>query len=137
MSTMSAAYGLDMTMPGDRTFNSGDSYFGGNLTTYVQNGTIAAERVDDMAARIMAGYFLLGQDKDYPAVSFYSWDALDSRVSHWFWCQYVAALMYSGFRTTTRTSGPIITRLCERWPLAAPFCSRTSTRRCQSKSRGV
>ncbi|KAF5334031.1 hypothetical protein D9758_017418 [Tetrapyrgos nigripes] len=40
--------GLDMTMPGDITFDSGDSYFGGNLTEYVRNGTIPEERVDDM-----------------------------------------------------------------------------------------
>ncbi|KAG1762842.1 glycoside hydrolase family 3 protein [Suillus occidentalis] len=30
-------YGLDMTMPGDITFDSGDSYFGGNLTDYHVN----------------------------------------------------------------------------------------------------
>jgi hypothetical protein len=71
-----------MTMPGDRTFNSGDSYFGGNLTTYVQNGTIPESRVDDMAARVMAGYFFLGQDKGYPDVGLYSWDLSDPvRVS--------------------------------------------------------
>ncbi|KAF5333917.1 hypothetical protein D9758_017464 [Tetrapyrgos nigripes] len=38
--------GLDMTMPCDITFDSGDSYFGGNLTEYVRNGTIPEERVD-------------------------------------------------------------------------------------------
>lgn len=40
-----------MTMPGDVTFNSGDSYFGGNLTEYVRNGTIPEARVDDMGKR--------------------------------------------------------------------------------------
>ncbi len=39
---------LQMTMPGDVTIGSGDSYFGGNLTSYVQNGTIPEARVDDM-----------------------------------------------------------------------------------------
>lgn len=39
-----------MTMPGDITFDSGNSYFGGNLTAFVQNGTISLERVDDMGA---------------------------------------------------------------------------------------
>jgi len=37
-----------MTMPGDITFQSGDSYFGGNLTAFVNNGTIPEARVDDM-----------------------------------------------------------------------------------------
>lgn len=50
-STISAMTGLDMTMPGDVTFDSGDSYFGGNLTAYVNNGTIPEARVDDMATR--------------------------------------------------------------------------------------
>ena len=50
-STISVITGLDMTMPGDVTFSSGDSYFGGNLTTYVNNGTIPEARVDDMAVR--------------------------------------------------------------------------------------
>ena len=50
-STISAITGLDMTMPGDVTFSSGDSYFGGNLTAYVNNGTIPEARVDDMAVR--------------------------------------------------------------------------------------
>ncbi|KAF9025179.1 glycoside hydrolase family 3 protein [Hymenopellis radicata] len=53
-STISAITGLDMTMPGDVTFNSGDSYFGANLTAYVHNDTIPEARVDDMATRIIA-----------------------------------------------------------------------------------
>ena len=43
-STISAITGLDMDMPGD-------SYFGGSLTAYVNNGTIPEARVDDMAIR--------------------------------------------------------------------------------------
>lgn len=70
-STLSAVAGLDMTMPGDITFNSGDSYFGPNLTDYVNNGTIPLDRIDDMATRIMAGWYLLHQDNSsYPAVNF-------------------------------------------------------------------
>ncbi|KAG8715739.1 hypothetical protein FRC09_016349 [Ceratobasidium sp. 395] len=69
-STISAARGLDMTMPGDVKFNSLDSYFGANLTTYVQNGTIPEERVTDMAGRIVAAWYLLGQDKNFPPVNF-------------------------------------------------------------------
>ncbi|KAG8734777.1 hypothetical protein FRC12_018380 [Ceratobasidium sp. 428] len=69
-STISAARGLDMTMPGDVVFNSLDSYFGANLTTYVQNQTIPEERVTDMAERIVAAWYLLGQDKNFPPVNF-------------------------------------------------------------------
>jgi hypothetical protein len=84
-STMSAVAGLDvcitvhlcinclcssfweqMTMPGDITFGSGTSWFGQNLTDFVNNGTIAASRVDDMATRILAGWYLLHQDSNYP-----------------------------------------------------------------------
>jgi hypothetical protein len=43
-----------MTMPGDITFLSHTSYFGANLTAYVNNGTISESRVDDMGM----GYFL-------------------------------------------------------------------------------
>jgi len=37
-----------MTMPGDITFLSHTSYFGPNLTAYVNNGTISETQVDDM-----------------------------------------------------------------------------------------
>ena len=61
-STISAITGLDMTMPGDIinvttlgdaliVTGGGDSYFGRNLTAYVNNGTIPEARVDDMAVR--------------------------------------------------------------------------------------
>jgi beta-glucosidase len=70
-STISAMTGLDMTMPGDISFDSNTSYFGANLTTYVQNGTIPEARVDDMATRILASWYLLGQDSpNYPTTNF-------------------------------------------------------------------
>lgn len=37
-----------MSMPGDITFNSGTSYWGANLTLFVNEGIIAEARVDDM-----------------------------------------------------------------------------------------
>ncbi|KAL4078112.1 glycoside hydrolase superfamily [Scleroderma yunnanense] len=70
MSTLSATKGLDMTMPGDITFNSGDSYFGGNLTAYVKEGHISEERLDDMATRIIAAWYYLKQDIAYPKTNF-------------------------------------------------------------------
>ena len=55
-----------MSMPGDISFGSGTSWFGGNLTAFVENGTISEARVNDMAERVIAGWYLLGQDKNYP-----------------------------------------------------------------------
>lgn len=82
MSTMSAVTGLDMTMPGDITFESGDSYFGGNLTTYVNNGTIPESRVDDMATRILAGWYFLRQDaSSYPPTNFDAFKTDDEDVN--------------------------------------------------------
>ena len=46
-----------MTMPGDITFDSGNSYFGGNLTAFVNNGSIAEARLDDMATRLLASWY--------------------------------------------------------------------------------
>ncbi|KAH8985169.1 beta-glucosidase [Lactarius akahatsu] len=60
-STTSALYGLDMTMPGDITQASGTTYFGANLVAAVKNGTIPEARVDDMATRILASWFFVGQ----------------------------------------------------------------------------
>lgn len=57
-------------MPGDVTFNSNNSYFSANLTMAVNNGSVPLARVDDMAIRVMAGFFLVGQDSGYPAVNF-------------------------------------------------------------------
>lgn len=61
--------GLDMTMPGSLGLSSlgtGDSYFGGNLTAAVNNGSVPMARVDDMIRRIMMPYYFLGQDKNFP-----------------------------------------------------------------------
>lgn len=39
------------------------SYFGGNITAGVNNGTIDVERLDDMITRIMTPYYALHQDE--------------------------------------------------------------------------
>jgi beta-glucosidase len=93
-STMSAMTGLDMTMPGNillsTTSNSGSinaqttntSYFGANLAAYVQNGTIPEARVDDMATRILASWYLLGQDSpNYPTTNFDASNVLDEATN--------------------------------------------------------
>ncbi|KIY45369.1 glycoside hydrolase family 3 protein, partial [Fistulina hepatica ATCC 64428] len=73
-STISVNYGLDMTMPGDITLGSGTTYFGEVLVEYVKNGSVSEARVTDMAQRILAGWYLLGQDQDYPTPNFDSWN---------------------------------------------------------------
>ncbi|KAF4956533.1 hypothetical protein FSARC_11535 [Fusarium sarcochroum] len=55
----SANAGLDMVMP------SG-GLWGDNLTQAVENGTVKESRVTDMATRILAAWYLVGQDVDFP-----------------------------------------------------------------------
>lgn len=69
----SAVAGLDMTMPGDTEFNTGLSYWGTNLTIAVVNGTVPQYRIDDMAMRIMAAFFKVGNTVDQPPTNFNSW----------------------------------------------------------------
>lgn len=69
-----AVAGLDMSMPGDTAFNTGYSFWGGNLTLAVINGTVPAWRLDDMAMRIMAAFFKVGKTvEDLPDINFSSW----------------------------------------------------------------
>lgn len=71
----SALAGLDMTMPGsDFSSPPGNIFWGSNLVQAVTNGSVAQARVDDMVTRILAAWYLLGQDEDYPRVAFSSWN---------------------------------------------------------------
>jgi beta-glucosidase len=69
----SAVAGLDMTMPGDTSFNTGYSFWGTNLTIAVVNGTLPEYRLDDMAMRIMAAYFKVGLTLHQPPINMDSW----------------------------------------------------------------
>lgn len=64
--------GLDMDMPGGLGLyglaGGPASYFGGNVTAAVNNGTLDTSRLDDMITRIMTPYYRLGQDKDFPLI---------------------------------------------------------------------
>ncbi|KAI7860847.1 beta-glucosidase [Circinella umbellata] len=66
--------GLDMTMPGDIVMGDGLSYYGKNLTAAVERGDVPEERVTDMALRIAAAHYKVGQDKDFPEISLKSFD---------------------------------------------------------------
>lgn len=58
----SANAGLDVVMPDG-------GFWGANLTEAVRNGSVSADRLDDMATRVLAAYYLLGQDQDsFPEV---------------------------------------------------------------------
>ncbi|KAI9804862.1 MAG: hypothetical protein M1825_001231 [Sarcosagium campestre] len=69
----SALAGLDMSMPGDTAFNSGASFWGGNLTLAVLNSSVPEWRIDDMAHRIVAAWYKVGRDKTQVPINFDSW----------------------------------------------------------------
>lgn len=71
---LSANNGLDMTMPGDIDMNGGKTtYWGEHLVEAVKNGSVVPARLNDMAQRIMAAWYLTGQDQNFPDVNFDSW----------------------------------------------------------------
>lgn len=58
-----ALAGLEVAMPGDTLFNTGEAYYGPNLTIAVLNGTVPEWRIDDMVTRILSGYYYVGRDR--------------------------------------------------------------------------
>ncbi len=56
-----------MDMPGAISRGTA-SYFGGNITIAINNGSIAESRLDDMIARVMTPYFYLQQNSGYPTI---------------------------------------------------------------------
>ncbi len=60
----SALAGLDMSMPGDGLrWMDGKSLWGNQLSLAVLNRSVPIERLDDMATRIVAAWYQMGQDK--------------------------------------------------------------------------
>ncbi len=110
----SANAGLDMTMPGDVTCCSRQegSLWVAISPTAVNNGSVATTRLDDMATRILAGWFLLGQDQGYPKPNFNFFDKKDPATN-----QFVMRPL-------------ITTRSHERLPALAQSCSRTVAMLC-------
>lgn len=62
----SANAGLDLVMPDE-------GYWGDSLVEAVQNGTVTEDRIDDMATRILATWYRLKQEDEYPAVAIHSY----------------------------------------------------------------
>ncbi|KAF7189668.1 putative beta-glucosidase E [Pseudocercospora fuligena] len=59
----SALAGLDMSMPGDGLrWQDGDTLWGGKLTRATLNGSVPMDRLNDMALRVVAAWYQLGQD---------------------------------------------------------------------------
>jgi beta-glucosidase len=72
----SALAGLDMNMPGDGTIPLfGDSFWMYELTRSVLNGSVPLSRLDDMATRIVATWYQMGQDQNYPEPNFSSYSS--------------------------------------------------------------
>lgn len=59
---------MDMSMPGD---NFGDNKFlwGSALSSALSSNQVPLSRLNDMVTRILASWYLLGQDSNYPTVS--------------------------------------------------------------------
>ncbi|CAE6422317.1 unnamed protein product [Rhizoctonia solani] len=105
--------GLDMTMPGDKTIGSGTTYFGSNLVNSVKKEEVSQNRIDDLATRILAAWYLLGQDSGYPDVNFDSWDSNDSFNKH--------INVQGDHKTLIRTIGAASTVLLKNKNVALPL----------------
>ncbi|KAK5953706.1 hypothetical protein OHC33_004975 [Knufia fluminis] len=71
----SALAGLDMSMPGDgRFWQDGNSFYGEQLTLAVLNGSVPMDRINDMAKRVIAAWYQVGQD---------SWESQEPNFSSW------------------------------------------------------
>ncbi|KAI3319521.1 glycoside hydrolase family 3 protein [Xylariaceae sp. AK1471] len=64
----SANTGLDMTMPGT-DFDGNNIFWGSKLSQAVSSGQVQQSRVDDMVRRILASWYVVGQDKSYPSIN--------------------------------------------------------------------
>ncbi|KAL2151866.1 hypothetical protein VTH82DRAFT_5050 [Thermothelomyces myriococcoides] len=69
----SALAGLDLNMPGDTNIPLfGFSLWQYELTRSVLNGSVPVDRLNDMATRVVAAWYKMGQDKDFPRPNFSS-----------------------------------------------------------------
>ncbi|KAI8359791.1 glycoside hydrolase superfamily [Blakeslea trispora] len=70
--------GLDMTMPGDIIMGDGLTYFGKNLTKAVEDKQVDESRITDMAMRIVASWYKMRQDTDFPKTALNSFNISES-----------------------------------------------------------
>src|SRR5258707_12223445 len=62
-----------MVMPGATVYGGNVSYFGPALVNAVNSGRVPVSRLNDMATRILAAYYVQGQDQGYSVVHFDTW----------------------------------------------------------------
>ena len=68
-------------MPGDVNPESKELTWGQNLVNAVDNKQVSQSRVYDMALRIVAAWYKVGQDdKDFPKTNFDSWNSTNGQV---------------------------------------------------------
>ncbi|KAF8308382.1 beta-glucosidase [Clavulina sp. PMI_390] len=79
--TLAANAGLDMVMPGESVYGGSTSYFGPALLSAVNSGSVPLSRLQNMATRVLASWYLLGQDSGFPATNFNSWTGAGSHVN--------------------------------------------------------
>ncbi|KAF3902396.1 Beta-glucosidase [Dactylellina cionopaga] len=81
----SSLNGLDVSMPGDGLrWANGDSLWGPQLSKAVLNSSLSLDRFNDMATRVVAAWYQLGQDK-FPkdfAPNFSSWERTETGLLH-------------------------------------------------------
>lgn len=79
----SALAGLDMGMPGDTIIPLlGYSYWMYDMSRAVLNGSTPVDRLDDAATRIVAAWYQMGQDSNYPDPNFSSYATTAVGVLH-------------------------------------------------------
>lgn len=110
----SALAGLDMTMPGS-DFGSppGSIFWGPHLLEAVNNGSVPQSRLDNMVTRILAAWYLVGQDHGYPEVAFSSWNGGKANVN-------VTSDHATVARTVARDSIILLRNEAETLPLGQP-----------------
>ena len=59
-------------MPGT-DFDKKNVYWGPQLQSAISNRQVQQSRLDDMVKRVLAAWYLVGQDKNYPTATFNSW----------------------------------------------------------------
>lgn len=68
----SAIAGLDMNMPGDTQVPLfGFSYWMYEMTRSVLNGSVPMDRLNDATTRVLASWYKMGQDQDFPETNFH------------------------------------------------------------------
>ncbi|KAH6612802.1 glycoside hydrolase family 3 protein [Chaetomium sp. MPI-SDFR-AT-0129] len=60
--------GMDMTMPGS-DYDGNNVLWGPQLTSAVNSNAVSQDRLDDMVQRVLAAWYLLGQDSGYPEIN--------------------------------------------------------------------